>query len=245
MFPFLASAVFLLGYLLITLEAKVKVSKSAFALAIGGILWVILALYDKALAHEEIVHVSYEIFSIVAFLLAAMSLVEILVHYRLFDVIRAKLLAYRLSNKAQFVVISALAFVLSALIDNLTTTIIMVQIARKFFKDENLLTAVVAIVIAANAGGAFSPIGDVTTIMLWLANKFSAGAVIVQGILPALTLLGVALLMLLPRVKPAEDDTIDDPNVEPLSPGEMVIIGCVAVSFVLPIAVKAIGLPPV
>ena len=92
---------------------------------------------------------------ITLFLMCAMALVEIIAHYRVFDVIQAKIFARRPSDKMQFISITALTFVFSALLDNLTTTIVMIQIATKFFKGKNLLIAAVGIVIAANAGGAF------------------------------------------------------------------------------------------
>lgn len=240
-----ASIVFILGYALIALESKIRVNKSAWALAMGGILWVILGLADSAAAHNEIVHVAYDIFNIVVFLLAAMSLVEILVHYRVFDVIREKIFAYHPTDSQQFVVLTGLAFFFSALIDNLTTTIVMLVMAQKFVRGRNLLIAAVGIVIAANAGGAFSPIGDVTTIMLWLAGKFEATDILLQGFIPSLVLYTVMLLMMRPMIVESGFDKAPTQKVTPLVASEKVVIGLVAVSFVLPVLVKMIGLPPV
>ncbi|HBB04330.1 TPA: hypothetical protein DCZ39_05570 [Patescibacteria group bacterium] len=80
-----------------------------------------------------------------------------------------------------------MTFIFSALLDNLTTTLIMIQIGRKIYTNkENFLLYVANVIIAANAGGAASPIGDVTTIMLRLANKFTAGQIITMGMLPAI-----------------------------------------------------------
>jgi len=240
----IASIVFIFGYLLIALESKLRVSKSAFALAMGGILWIILGLHDSELVHTEIVPVSYDIFSIVVFLLASMSLVEILVHYRTFDVIRGKIFKYHFSDQKQFFVIVGLSFLFSSVIDNLTATIVMITIARQFFKGRNLLVVAVGIVISANAGGAFSPIGDVTTIMLWLAHKFDAVEILSQGFVPSLALFVVMSYLLSKKIKESGDDTQDE-IVTTLLPTEKLIIGLVGVSFFLPIGAKAIGLPPV
>src|SRR5690606_25904449 len=127
-------------------------------------LWAVISFSgaDMHTVEEALHHLSGETFSLVVFLLAAMTLVEILVHYRFFDFLRAKLFALGLRDAAQLVLITGIAFFLSAIIDNLTTTIVMVQIARRFFKGKNLLVAAGSIVVAANAGGAFSPVGDVT-----------------------------------------------------------------------------------
>lgn len=244
MSAFLGTIIFILGYTFITLEHKLHVNKSAFALAMGGLLWVLVGISDPHLT-EIFPEVAVDIFNIVIFLLAAMSLVEILVHYRFFDVVRDKILEYKLSNKAQFVVISILAFLFSAVIDNLTTTIVMIQIARKFFSGNNLLIAVVGIVIAANAGGAFSPIGDVTTIMLWLAGKFSALEVLTQGILPSFTLWGVMTLLLLPKIRNHGVEEYERKERTVLSKSEMVVIGLVLSSFSFPVLMKLIHLPPV
>jgi Na+/H+ antiporter NhaD/arsenite permease-like protein len=172
-----------------------------------------------------------------------MSLVEVLVHYRFFDVIRGKLFEYHFNDKQQFVVLMVITFFLSAVLDNLTTTIVMIQIARRFFKNENLLVMITGIVISANAGGAFSPIGDVTTIMLWLAGKFSALNIITLGILPSLALLAVSTLLLRRKLT---HESVDETTelVTKLSHSEKLIIIVTLLSFLLPIIVHQAGLPP-
>ena len=241
----LASLVFIFGYLFITLESKIHINKSAFALAMGGILWAIVSFHDPTIVNEALSETGYEIFNLVIFLLAAMSLVEILVHYRVFDVVRTKILGKTLSDQKQFLIVTAVAFILSAVVDNLTATIVMIQIARKFFKGENLLIAVTGIVIAANAGGAFSPIGDITTIMLWLAHKFEASQIILQGILPSLALYATMVFFMKPKIVESGYDDTADVEVKNLSKSEKIITFSVAVSFLLPILAKNIGLPPV
>lgn len=239
----IAGAVFALGYAAIALEHKLVLSKSALALLIGTLLWIIVSVTHGPEAVGELSHAAGDIFSIVVFLLAAMSLVEVLVHYRFFDVIRGKLFALHLSERQQFVVISLISFVLSAFLDNLTTTIVMIQISRRFFRGENLVRAAANIVIAANAGGAFSPIGDVTTIMLWFAGKFGALDVLMQGFLPALLLWAVTTAIMyrgITRETPDETTEI----VTKLTKSERTIVVMVLGSFFLPVAMNLFGLPP-
>jgi Na+/H+ antiporter NhaD/arsenite permease-like protein len=242
-----ASLVFIIGYVIITLEHHWHVNKSVTATALAAILWGGIAFSgaDHDLMESAIHHLSGETFSLVVFLLSAMTLVEILVHYRFFDWLRVKLFAFGLSDHGQLILISAIAFVLSAIIDNLTTTIVMVQIARRFFKGNNLLVAAGAIVVAANAGGAFSPVGDVTTIMLWLAGKFTAVQILLWGFLPALTIYLVSTFFFVRQiVGDTVDEKIQAPEKVTFSTSEKIIIGTTFASFAMPPFAHFFGLPP-
>ncbi len=238
----IGSLIFILGYILISLEHKIKISKSAIALVVGSFLWVLVSLSGKDFS-QELELAGSEIFGIVIFLLSAMSLVEILLHYKFFDILRGKLFRLGLSEKKQFTVIYFMAFFLSAVIDNLTTTIVMIQIARKFFKEENLIIAAAGVVISANAGGAFSPIGDVTTIMLWLAGKFGSMEIILKAFLPSISLACVALFFLYPKIKNSSYDTKNE-IITKLSRSEKLVVGLIFISFILPLAMNFIKLPP-
>jgi Na+/H+ antiporter NhaD/arsenite permease-like protein len=242
----LASIIFVVGYVLITLEHYWKINKSITATALASILWGAIALSgsDHELVEAALHNLSGETFSLVVFLLAAMTLVEILVHYRFFDYLRARLFALGLKDNAQLILITGITFVLSAIIDNLTTTIVMVQIARRFFKGKNLLIAAGSIVVAANAGGAFSPIGDVTTIMIWLAGKFTALEVIRWGILPALSILVVSTWLFVRQIEGSTADEKPTHEVIALSGSEKFVIGISFASFVLPLLAHLAGLPP-
>lgn len=243
----IASIIFVVGYALITLEHHWKVNKSITATALAAILWAGIAFTATDMhAVEDALHlISAETFSLVVFLLAAMTLVEILVHYRFFDLLRAKLFALGLKDTAQLLLIAGIAFFLSAIIDNLTTTIVMVQIARRFFKGHNLLVAAGAIVVAANAGGAFSPIGDVTTIMLWLAGKFSALEIIAWGFFPALAILVVSMVLFVRQLKrDSGDEVVEASEKVHLSGAEKTVITLSFISFALPPLAHLIGLPP-
>lgn len=243
----LVSIVFVLGYVLITLEHHWKINKSITATALAAGMWGIIAFggFDVHAVEEALHEISAETFALVAFLLAAMTLVEILVHYRFFDWLRVKLFALGLEDREQLLLIAGIAFFLSAIIDNLTTTIVMVQIARRFFKGKNLLVAAGAIVVAANAGGAFSPVGDVTTIMIWLAGKFTASEIILWGFLPSVAICLVSTILFARQI---EGDTGDEKPVGHeeviLTRAEKIVIVAAFASFTLPPLAHFIGLPP-
>lgn len=245
-YSIIAVTIFIAGYLLITLEHKLHTHKAAVALALASILWVIASF--SGIHHDELHHhlleAGTEVFSILIFLLAAMTLVEILVHYNFFDLIRIRLSKLGLKDKQQFMVIGFLTFFLSAVLDNLTITIVMIQIARRFFTGKNLLVAAAGIVILANAGGAWSPIGDVTTIMIWLAKKFTAWEIISQGILPGIVIGLVSGSLLVRHMENNTKDMKESGDSIKLSRGEKVIVGVTLGSFVLPLAMHSIGLEP-
>ncbi len=189
-----ALLLFVLGYVLISFERKFRTSKSAIALFIGGALWipVVMTIKSKTALTSIFQVTGNEIFGIIMFLLASMALVEIMSIHHLFDVIRQKLITLEISVKKQFCLLMIVTFFLSALLDNMTVGLLMIQVARQFFKGKNLLIAAAGIVIAANAGGSWSPIGDVTTVLLWIAGKYGSLNIIKEAFFPALTFLLVA-----------------------------------------------------
>lgn len=242
---FLAVFLFVAAYVLVVLEHKLQTHKSAVFLSTAGLMWILVSAsgIEREVLQEKLFHIGNDIFGIVAFLLAAMTLVEILIHYRFFDIIRMKLAALNLNDRAQFLLISLLTFFLSAVLDNLTVTIVMVQIARRFFNKANLPAVVAGIVILANAGGAWSPIGDVTTIMLWLADKFTAMEIIRDTFLPAFVLGSVAALIIARGIK-GDTTGIKENEVITLTRGEKGVISLSLFSFSLPLIMNLFGLPP-
>lgn len=237
------SLIFIAGYVLITLEHRYDLHKALPAAALGAGLWILIGLFQggEGLAHA-LDEVGSDIFGLIIFLTAAMTLVEILTHYRLFDLIRIKIYSLGLTDDKQLWVIGAVAFFLSAIIDNLTATLVMLAIATRFFGGGNLLRAAAIVVIAANAGGAWSPIGDVTTIMLWLAEKFTAFEVIAWGFLPSVALFFVSTFLLTRNVTEDTKD-IEEEHIA-FSGSEKVVIGFALGSFLLPFFVSRIGLEP-
>lgn len=239
----LASSLFVIGYVLISAEDKLRISKSAVAMLFAGILWAVMAIGDRTDVAAHLSKAGSDIFEILVFLLSAMTLVEILVHYKFFDLVRAWLMAKRISNVQQLWLMSGLAFFVSAMIDNMTTTIVFTQLARLFFKGRNLTIAAALIVIAANAGGAFSPIGDVTTTMLWLRGKFTSSQVMLYGFIPSVTTFLVAASLLISKIKKVEAHAIETETFK-LSRSEKLVIGFTFGSFTLPFIFHSFGLRP-
>ncbi len=243
--PFLSVAFFVLSYLLITLEHRFKINKSAISLSTAGILWILVVL--SKINHEKISHLlektASEIFEIVIFLLSAMTLVEILIHYNFFDFIKIKLYKLNLKDNFQFLIISFLTFFLSAILDNLTVSIVMAQIARRFFRKENLLIVASSIILMANAGGAWSPLGDVTTIMLWLNNKFNAVEIIKYGFIPSFIFGLFSSFYLLKNIKKDTSDKKEETEIK-FTRGEKLVIFISLISFTFPLIMNTLGLPP-
>ncbi|HYG83979.1 MAG TPA: sodium:proton antiporter NhaD [Verrucomicrobiae bacterium] len=243
----IGAGVFVLGYALIAFEQKFNTHKSAIALMMAGALWVLAAILGHnseafvAITNETAVNV----FSIAAFSLASMALIEILAHYRFFDFIRTKLAKLKITERGQFVLLLALCFMLSGVLDNISLTICFILIARRFFTGRNLILAASGIVIAANAGGAWSPIGDVTSLLLWLSGKISAIDMITTAFIPTLVLTVVAGAFLYRKLRDDEFvklDTEDDAIT--LSLSEKLVIGSALFAFVLPLLANMINVQP-
>ncbi|MCZ2356863.1 MAG: sodium:proton antiporter NhaD [Bacteroidia bacterium] len=191
-------AVFVIGYLFIALEHNVKIDKAATAITLGAVSWVIISLsgiLPQEKLGDSLAHHLSEISAILFFLIGAMTIVEIIDSYEGFRIITDKI---KTRNKTTLLwLVSGVTFFLSAVLDNLTTTILMVSIARKLVQEDNeRKTLVGMIVIAANAGGAFSPIGDVTTTMLWVGGQVSSLELIKHCFLPSIICLVVPLIIL-------------------------------------------------
>jgi Na+/H+ antiporter NhaD/arsenite permease-like protein len=188
--------VFVLAYTAIALEHPIKVNKSASALIGAGLLWTLFAVYGGA-AHDVSSNLNESLIStaqIVFFLMGAMTIVEVVDAHDGFEVITSRIKTQRLSTLMW--IVGVVAFFLSAILDNLTTTIVMVSLMRKLLdKREDRLFFAGLIVIAANAGGAWSPIGDVTTTMLWIGGQITAGEIMKGLIVPSLVNVMVPLAM--------------------------------------------------
>lgn len=242
MITILSIAIFLLGYIAISQEHILKISKTSISLLLAAVLWLMVVLGQHGQVALALAESAGEIFSLIIFLLSAMTLVEILTHYGLFDYIYIKLFKLKLGDKSQFFIIALLAFISSAFLDNLTTTIVFLQIASRFFSGKNLLRSASAIVIAANAGGAFSPIGDVTTTMLWLANKFSTQTIVTQAFIPSFTVFLVSTLIIGKSIVADTKDRVE--NIRRLEKIEWVFISLCLFSFLLPLLMTIVHLPP-
>ena len=182
--------VFVLGYAAIAFEHQLKIDKAAAALITGVLTWTLYVLASNNI-HEvegQLLHHLSEISSILFFLIGAMTIVELVDAHEGFAVITDKI---KTTNKVKLMwIIGILSFFFSAALDNLTTSIVMVSLLRKLIEDKKQRWFFAGmVVVAANAGGAWSPIGDVTTTMLWIKGQISAGAVIQSLIVPSLATL--------------------------------------------------------
>ena len=251
--------IFCFGYLAITLEHSLKIDKLIPALAMMAILWAIVALTHipvfevdaemKKLVpshiDEILLHHLGKTAEILIFLLGAMTIVEIIDYFNGFYTIKSFIKTK--SKRKLLWIFSFLAFILSAIIDNLTATIVLITILQKVIKDRNTrLWFSGLIVVSANAGGAWSPIGDVTTTMLWIGNKVSTIKLITYLFIPSL------ICMLVPigiasQFKVFKGETIidkDDSEVKVHKYGAtMLYLGLSGIIFV-PIFKTLTHLPP-
>jgi Na+/H+ antiporter NhaD/arsenite permease-like protein len=211
--------IFIIGYACIALEHPLKINKTASALLLGVVLWALTVFGGESIIidpnfahansdgmnfigfvqHELIVHLG-SIAEILFFLLGAMTIVELIDTYGGFKIITDKI---KTTSRIKFLwILAILTFFMSAALDNMTSTIVMVALLRKLLanKRERWFYAGM-VVLAANAGGAWSPIGDVTTIMLWVGGKISAGNIIYKTFLASLMSILVPLIILTFRIK--------------------------------------------
>lgn len=190
-------AAFVVGYIAIALEHSLRVNKAATALITGVLCWTFYILFtnDKAGVVDNLLRHLGDVSQILFFLLGAMTIVELIDAHDGFELITKRITT---KNKKKLLwIIGLLAFFLSAVLDNLTTAIVMISLVRKLIADkkDRLLFAGV-IIIAANAGGAWSPIGDVTTTMLWIGGQITAGNIVIKLFLPGLVCMIAPLLLL-------------------------------------------------
>jgi Na+/H+ antiporter NhaD/arsenite permease-like protein len=186
--------IFVIAYAAIALEHPLNINKSASALIGAGLLWTVYALSagDPLLVSEQLGESVMGTAQIIFFLMGAMTIVEVVDAHNGFDVITSRIRTSKLS--ALLWLVGFVTFFLSAMLDNLTTTIVMISLMRKLLADhKDRLFFAGIIVIAANAGGAWTPIGDVTTTMLWIGGQITTLAIMKGVLLPSLVNLFVPL----------------------------------------------------
>ena len=241
--------IFILGYAAIAFEHTIKIDKAAVALITGVLCWTVYIFYsaDKELVNEELTHSLGEVSGILFFLLGAMTIVELIDAYKGFDIITSRI---NETNKSRLLwIIAFISFFLSAILDNLTTTIVMISLLRKIMRAEkNRLFYAGIIVIAANAGGAWSPIGDVTTTMLWIGKQITSANIITQLILPSLACLVAPLIYLSFRIKgnvlKPKDETENSGSKIPQKQRNIIFFSGLLVLIMVPVFKTITHLPP-
>ena len=238
---------FIVGYLAIIFEFHLKISKTAVALALAALCWMFYFLFSGS-SHSEMLKVLSahlgETSQILFFLLGAMTVVELIDSHKGFHGVIGWVQTR--SKRKLLIVVSVITFFLSAVLDNLTTTILMLSILRKLIPDKNdrLLPGIVT-VIAANAGGAWTPIGDVTTTMLWINGRITTFMVMKKIFLPSMISLLVALLFYLYTSRGKYEKLTVQYGKEPREPGAQLIFILGILSLVsVPLIKYLTGLPP-
>ncbi len=251
--------VFILGYLAITLEHNLKIDKLIPALAMMSILWALISIFHLPVfevdtfssvlkpthVDEILLHHLGKTAEIIIFLLGAMTIVEIIDYFNGFATIKRFIKTK--SKKGLLFIFSVLAFVLSAIIDNLTATIVLITILQKVIKErETRIWFVGLIIISANAGGAWSPIGDVTTTMLWIGGKVTTSKLILYVLIPSIfcMLIPAMLAAQLSAFKGNITNELDESEEDTHKYGApMLYIGLLAIIFV-PVFKTLTNLPP-
>ncbi len=266
---------FVFGYLAIVFEHPLKLDKTVPALLIGAVMWALVAVGFNyglieiidghnhtfnlfGITDPEVIESGHDVFSsnllhhigkiaeILIFLIGAMTIVELIDLHRGFEVLKESI--HTKDKKKLLWIVTVLSFFLSAVIDNLTTTIVMISLLRKLIKDKTMrIWYICMVIIAANAGGAWSPVGDVTTTMLWIGKKVSSWDLVVNLFIPSVICTLVPLFFLLRskmfkgEIKVEETHHTEEQKL--LSSKTMLILGLVMIIFV-PVFKTITHLPP-
>ena len=242
-------SVFNFGYLLISFEEVIKINKTAVALYTGVISWVVYVVSSGHVDDfsQELTLELGSISEILFFLMGAMTIIELIDIHRGFDVITNRI---KTTNKKKLLwLIGGISFFLSALLDNLTASIVMISLLRKLMDDkEDIKLFAGVLIIAANAGGAWSPIGDITTTMLWIGGQISAENIMKSLFIPSVISLLVPMIILsltmkgdLHRVESKEKDVT---KKEKIRGSKQMLIGGLSALIFVPIFKSVTHLPP-
>jgi Na+/H+ antiporter NhaD/arsenite permease-like protein len=244
---FIIILVFVLGYVAIAFESALKLNKAASALITGVLCWTIFIINNghPEKTSDEVINKLGEIGSILFFLLGAMTIVELIDSHDGFDIITQKIKTK--SKSRLLLIITTLTFILSSLLDNLTTAIVMTSLCSKLIRQkEDRYWFAGMIIIAANAGGAWSPLGDVTTTMLWIGRQITAFNIIKQLIIPSLAVCIIPATIVAYRFRGKKIDSIPESVCTPKEKRDGRIILLSGISFLLfvPLFKTLTHLPP-
>ena len=241
--------IFIVGYILIAFEHGIKINKSSIALITGVLCWSVYSLFspDKSLVNQQLSERLGSLSGILFFLLGAMTIVELIDSHDGFEIITSRIT--QTDKRKLLWIVAFITFFLSAVLDNLTTTIVVISLLRKLINNrEDRLLFAGMVVVAANAGGAWTPIGDVTTTMLWLGGQITTGHIMVMLFLPAFVSLIVPLLVISVYLK----GTVESPNLLkskdnhhlPVKQQFVVFISGILILMLVPVFKTVTHLPP-
>jgi Na+/H+ antiporter NhaD/arsenite permease-like protein len=240
------TVVFIIGYACIAFEHQIKIDKAASSLLTGVLCWLLFYLSQFSPKESEKVLLEHlgEISAILFFLLGAMTIVEVVDSHNGFrlitDIVRTR------SKNRILILITIITFFLSSILDNLTTSIVMTSLCRKLLIDKNdRFWFASMIIITANAGGAWSPIGDVTTTMLWIGGQITAGNIIIKTLLPSLMVAFLPLFMMLRKFKGqtiAQVDTIK--TSDQIAESNIILFSGIGLLIFVPVFKTLTHMPP-
>jgi Na+/H+ antiporter NhaD/arsenite permease-like protein len=247
MTTFLIIFVFIIGYIAIAFEHPLRLNKAASALITGVLCWTIFIISSDAthFVNEELLHHLGDIASILFFLLGAMTIVELIDSHNGFDIITQKI---KTTSKAKLLLlIISITFFLSALLDNLTTAIVMTSLCTKILNNkEDRLWFAGMIVISANAGGVWSPLGDVTTTMLWIGGQITAFNIMKQLIFPSMIACIIPALIVTYRYRGMKISSVpqSETSLKEKQNGKIILLSGIGFLVLVPLFKTLTHLPP-
>jgi Na+/H+ antiporter NhaD/arsenite permease-like protein len=236
---------FVTGYVAIAFEHRLKIDKAASALITGVICWLLyyLAAADVHEAQTQLLEHLADIGSILFFLLGAMTIVEVIDSHQGFLIITDSIKTR--SVPKLLLLVTIITFFLSAILDNLTTAIVMTSMCRKLvLEKQDRLWFVSMVIIAANAGGAWSPLGDVTTTMLWIGGQVTALNIIVKTFIPSAISVLIPFLIMAFRFRNAKTDKRDEYNNSHPFESNVILFTGVGLLLFVPVFKTITHMPP-
>lgn len=241
--------IFILGYAAIAFEHTIRLNKAATALITGVLCWTVYIFLNDSRDHvaEQLTTHLGELSQILFFLMGAMTIVELIDAHDGFEIITQRI---KTNDKRKLLwIIASLTFILSSVLNNLTTAIVMVSLVQKLMrekKDRMIMAGI--IIIAANAGGAWSPIGDVTTTMLWIGGQITPVKIVIKLLLPSLVCLIVPVLIVRSQVKgvfthPEEKLKMDKTVLTTPSQQKTIFLTGIGIILLVPVFQAITGLP--
>lgn len=237
--------IFILGYTAIAFEHKIKIDKAASALVTGVLCWLLYFFYDPSITDSEKILIENlgEIAAILFFLMGAMTIVEVVDSHDGFNLITGSI--HTRSKPKLLLLVTILTFFLSAILDNLTTSIVMTSLCGKLLHDKNdRLWFVSMVIIAANAGGAWSPLGDVTTTMLWIGGQITALNIVVKTILPGVVVVLVPLFILISKFKDQKIESNKDTSGGNGKESKIILFAGIGLLVFVPVFKTLTHMPP-
>jgi len=236
---------FILGYIAIAFEHNIKVDKAASALVTGVLCWLLYFIFEPSIAisESELLHHLGEIATILFFLLGAMTIVEVVDTHNGFNLV-TDVISTR-SKPRLLVMVTIITFFLSAILDNLTTAIVMTSLCGKLLDDKkDRLWFVSMVIVTANAGGAWSPLGDVTTTMLWIGGQITAFNIVLKTFIPSLVVALVPLVILTLKFRNQRITGTVNVNIKHTPESKIIFFSGVGLLIFVPVFKTITHMPP-